>query len=169
MKRCFHSFAISSAHAARRFLTDIFVVFYSIWRLKNKCSDRSNGSLTSLPRLTNQPTSQPTDWHESSQGSYTSNKWEIKLLRYRQYSDNFTKGLLLSQDQTHKIFIIPKIYLFLLSFLWQVMMEFEVKRLVFSSSATVYGQPQYLPVDEKHPTGTETCTVENCVPNRTCP
>ena len=43
------------------------------------------------------------------------------------------------------------------------MMEFEVKRLVFSSSATVYGQPQYLPVDEKHPTGTETCTVKNCV------
>ena len=33
------------------------------------------------------------------------------------------------------------------------MMEFGVKRLVFSSSATVYGQPQYLPVDEKHPTG----------------
>ena len=32
-------------------------------------------------------------------------------------------------------------------------MEFGVKRLVFSSSATVYGQPQYLPVDENHPTG----------------
>jgi len=37
--------------------------------------------------------------------------------------------------------------------LMEVMMEFGVKRLVFSSSATVYGQPQYLPVDEKHPTG----------------
>ena len=35
----------------------------------------------------------------------------------------------------------------------QVMMEFRVKKIVFSSSATVYGQPQYLPVDEKHPTG----------------
>ena len=34
-------------------------------------------------------------------------------------------------------------------------MEFGVKRLVFSSSATVYGQPQYLPVDENHPTGAE--------------
>jgi hypothetical protein len=33
------------------------------------------------------------------------------------------------------------------------MMEFDVKKLVFSSSATVYGQPQYLPVDENHPTG----------------
>ena len=33
------------------------------------------------------------------------------------------------------------------------MMEFRVKKIVFSSSATVYGQPQYLPVDEKHPTG----------------
>ena len=36
---------------------------------------------------------------------------------------------------------------------FQVMMEFGVKKLVFSSSATVYGQPQYLPVDENHPTG----------------
>lgn len=29
----------------------------------------------------------------------------------------------------------------------------EVKNLVFSSSATVYGNPQYLPLDEAHPTG----------------
>ena len=28
-----------------------------------------------------------------------------------------------------------------------------VKHLVFSSSATVYGDPQYLPIDEAHPTG----------------
>ena len=28
-----------------------------------------------------------------------------------------------------------------------------VKSLVFSSSATVYGNPQYLPLDEAHPTG----------------
>ncbi|MCV5968668.1 NAD-dependent epimerase/dehydratase family protein, partial [Lactococcus petauri] len=27
-----------------------------------------------------------------------------------------------------------------------------VRQLVFSSSATVYGAPQYLPLDEKHPT-----------------
>jgi len=37
--------------------------------------------------------------------------------------------------------------------LMEVMMEYSVKKLVFSSSATVYGQPQYLPVDEKHPVG----------------
>jgi len=37
--------------------------------------------------------------------------------------------------------------------LMEVMMEFNVKKIVFSSSATVYGQPHYLPVDEKHPTG----------------
>lgn len=33
-----------------------------------------------------------------------------------------------------------------------VMVENRVKNLVFSSSATVYGQPDYLPIDENHPT-----------------
>lgn len=33
------------------------------------------------------------------------------------------------------------------------MAEEGVRRLVFSSSATVYGQPQYLPLDEANPTG----------------
>ena len=37
--------------------------------------------------------------------------------------------------------------------LLRAMAEQGVKRLVFSSSATVYGQPQYLPLDEAHPTG----------------
>lgn len=32
------------------------------------------------------------------------------------------------------------------------MKEHNVKNLVFSSSATVYGIPQYLPIDERHPT-----------------
>jgi UDP-glucose 4-epimerase len=36
--------------------------------------------------------------------------------------------------------------------LLQAMQAREVKTLVFSSSATVYGQPQYLPLDEDHPT-----------------
>lgn len=34
----------------------------------------------------------------------------------------------------------------------QAMQSRQIKTLVFSSSATVYGQPQYFPVDEKHPT-----------------
>jgi UDP-glucose 4-epimerase len=34
----------------------------------------------------------------------------------------------------------------------QAMRDAGVKRLVFSSSATVYGEPQYLPIDEAHPT-----------------
>jgi UDP-glucose 4-epimerase len=34
----------------------------------------------------------------------------------------------------------------------QAMADCGVKTLVFSSSATVYGQPQYLPLDENHPT-----------------
>ena len=36
--------------------------------------------------------------------------------------------------------------------LLEAMSSQSVKTLVFSSSATVYGQPQYLPLDESHPT-----------------
>ncbi|WP_394560358.1 UDP-glucose 4-epimerase GalE [Aquipseudomonas alcaligenes] len=38
--------------------------------------------------------------------------------------------------------------------LLQAMQSQKIKSLVFSSSATVYGQPQYLPLDETHPTST---------------
>jgi UDP-glucose 4-epimerase len=34
----------------------------------------------------------------------------------------------------------------------QAMADCDVRTLVFSSSATVYGQPRYLPLDENHPT-----------------
>lgn len=37
--------------------------------------------------------------------------------------------------------------------LLQAMQVAHVKSLIFSSSATVYGVPQYLPLDEEHPTG----------------
>jgi UDP-glucose 4-epimerase len=37
--------------------------------------------------------------------------------------------------------------------LLEAMKTNNVKTLVFSSSATVYGDPQYLPIDEAHPTG----------------
>lgn len=37
--------------------------------------------------------------------------------------------------------------------LLQAMQTQRVMALIFSSSATVYGQPQYLPIDEGHPTG----------------
>ncbi|XP_033737485.1 UDP-glucose 4-epimerase-like [Pecten maximus] len=37
--------------------------------------------------------------------------------------------------------------------LLEVMKENNLKNLIFSSSATVYGTPQYLPLDEKHPVG----------------
>ena len=33
------------------------------------------------------------------------------------------------------------------------MTESGVTKIIFSSSATVYGDPQYLPMDEKHPVG----------------
>ena len=35
--------------------------------------------------------------------------------------------------------------------LFSAMKENDVKNLVFSSSATVYGEPKYLPIDESHP------------------
>lgn len=37
--------------------------------------------------------------------------------------------------------------------LLQAMQANGLKQLIFSSSATVYGEPQYLPIDEAHPTG----------------
>ncbi|XP_041360060.1 UDP-glucose 4-epimerase-like [Gigantopelta aegis] len=37
--------------------------------------------------------------------------------------------------------------------LLEVMSEYGVCNIIFSSSATVYGLPQYLPIDEKHPVG----------------
>ncbi|MAN50403.1 MAG: UDP-glucose 4-epimerase GalE [Marinimicrobium sp.] len=37
--------------------------------------------------------------------------------------------------------------------LLQVMQQCGVRRMVFSSSATVYGEPHYVPIDEAHPIG----------------
>ena len=37
--------------------------------------------------------------------------------------------------------------------LLRAMQQADVHKLVFSSSATVYGEPRYLPLDEAHPTG----------------
>uniref|UniRef100_A0A7N5ZRG9 UDP-glucose 4-epimerase n=1 Tax=Anabas testudineus TaxID=64144 RepID=A0A7N5ZRG9_ANATE len=37
--------------------------------------------------------------------------------------------------------------------LLEVMQAYRVHNLVFSSSATVYGDPQHLPIDEQHPVG----------------
>lgn len=35
--------------------------------------------------------------------------------------------------------------------LMQSMLRYDVKKLVFSSTAATYGEPQYTPIDEKHP------------------
>ena len=37
--------------------------------------------------------------------------------------------------------------------LFEVMDEFEVRNIVFSSSCTVYGEPETVPISEKHPIG----------------
>jgi UDP-glucose 4-epimerase len=36
--------------------------------------------------------------------------------------------------------------------LLNVMVQYNVKKIIFSSSAAVYGEPQYIPIDENHPT-----------------
>ena len=40
--------------------------------------------------------------------------------------------------------------------LCDLLRKYNAKKLVFSSSATVYGVPEYVPIDEKHPLGTTT-------------
>lgn len=35
--------------------------------------------------------------------------------------------------------------------LLKIMQKYGVKKFLFSSSATIYGEPEYLPIDEKHP------------------
>ena len=48
--------------------------------------------------------------------------------------------------------------------LLRAMKALSIKKLIFSSSATVYGIPQYLPFDEKHPLS---CTNHTVVPSFT--
>ena len=45
--------------------------------------------------------------------------------------------------------------------LLEAMEENNVRNLIFSSSATVYGSPIYLPVDENHPLKSQTFRAEN--------
>ena len=42
--------------------------------------------------------------------------------------------------------------------LLQAMRDYNVKNIVFSSSCTVYGNPVYLPLDEKHPLSADLIT-----------
>ena len=57
----------------------------------------------------------------------------------------------------------------------EVMQEYGCKNLIFSSSATVYGTPNYLPLDETHPTGAgitnpygQTKHVNECILSDLC-
>ncbi len=46
--------------------------------------------------------------------------------------------------------ILIAVYFFLIS--WKVLKIFVLKKIILASSGgTVYGEPEYLPIDEKHP------------------
>ncbi len=55
--------------------------------------------------------------------------------------------------------------------LLQAMVEHDVKRFVFSSTAAIFGEPQYVPIDEEHPKNPTSCygdtklTVERMLSN----
>lgn len=72
-----------------------------------------------------------------------------------------TKAISLSAHKelslNYKLYSSLKLHLFsAMSHFLQVMKEHGVYNMVFSSSCVVYGNPQYLPIDEAHPAGNVT-------------
>lgn len=68
------------------------------------------------------------------------------------YDNNVGGSVALLEVRLLNLLLHHLIYQFI-----KAMRKHGVRRLVFSSSATVYGLPQYLPLDEVHPTG-QGCT-----------
>ena len=73
--------------------------------------------------------------------------------KYQFYGVIHFAGLKAVGESVEKPLLYYKVNLGIAMNLIETMQEFNVRNLVFSSSATVYGQPQKLPIDEEHPVG----------------
>ena len=72
---------------------------------------------------------------------------------YRFHAVMHLAGLKGVGESVQKPLLYYRINLDIAMNLIETMQEFSVKNFVFSSSGTVYRQPQYLPINEKHPVG----------------
>lgn len=73
--------------------------------------------------------------------------------QYQFHSVMHFAGLKAVGESVEKPLLYYRVNLDIAINLLDAMKKFGVKNFVFSSSATVYGQPRYLPLDEKHPVG----------------
>ena len=80
-------------------------------------------------------------------------KLKALFKQYNFYAVIHFAGLKAVGESVEKPLLYYKVNLGIAMSLLETMQEFGVKNFIFSSSATVYGQPQYLPLDEKHPIG----------------
>ena len=75
------------------------------------------------------------------------------FVKYKFYAVIHFAGLKAVGESVQKPYLYYRVNLDSALNLIEAMKEFGVKNFVFSSSATVYGNPQRLPVDESHPVG----------------
>ena len=73
--------------------------------------------------------------------------------KYQFYAVMHFAGLKSVGESVEKPLMYYKVNLDIAINLIEVMRDFQVKNFIFSSSATVYGKPQNLPVSEDHPVG----------------
>lgn len=73
--------------------------------------------------------------------------------RYKFYAVMHFAGLKAVGESVEKPLLYYRTNIDVALNLLDTMGEFGVRNFIFSSSATVYGLPQYLPLDEKHPVG----------------
>lgn len=70
----------------------------------------------------------------------------VGLMRTWGYSDQGNFSEFLGQSKYYENNVIGSLNLI------ETMLEFNVNKIVFSSTCAVYGNPEYVPIDEKHPT-----------------
>lgn len=110
----------------------------------------TNASMESIKRV-EKLTGKKIDFHSFD----LLDKEKLKALfkQYQFYAVMHFAGLKAVGESMEKPLLYYKVNVGIAINLTEIMQEFGVKNLVFSSSATVYGQPQTLPVSEQHPIG----------------